>query len=303
LKLDTRQSEAFLAVVDTGSFEQAAVRLHLTPSAISQRVRALETQLGHPLVVRTRPCRATQVGQRLLQHLRRAQVLEDDFVSELAGSQAAPLSVALAVNADSLATWLLPVLADFLVREQVLAELIVDDQDHTYALLEAGLALACVSTASQPMRGCAAEPLGAMRYRLVAAPAFVERWFARGFTRAAARRAPVMVYDRKDQLQADILLRELGLPADAYPCHYVPGSEPFLLAIRLGLGYGMVPELQLGDALQRGELVDLVPHGPVDVALYWHRWKVQSPRLERLSATLVDGARRRLGVVPVSAAG
>jgi LysR family transcriptional regulator (chromosome initiation inhibitor) len=56
----------------------------------------------------------------------------------------------------------------------------------------------------------------------------------------------------------------------------------------------MVPELQMGDALQRGELVDLVPHGPADVALYWHRWKVQSPRLERLSHTLVEGARGML---------
>ncbi|HSW08426.1 LysR family transcriptional regulator ArgP [Aquabacterium sp.] len=291
--MDWKQCEAFLAVIDAGSFEQAASRLHLTPSAVSQRVRALEGTLGHPLVVRGRPCRATPVGQQLLQHLRRSRLLEQDFVAEIAGEASAPLSVTLAVNADTLATWLLPALADFLVQQKVLIDLVVDDQAHTFALLEAGLAMACVSVQAQAMRGCVAEPLGPMRYRLVASPACVDRWFKRGFTRAAARRAPVIVFNRKDRLQADILLRELGLPDDAYPCHQVPASEPFLAAIRLGLGYGMVPELQLGDALARGELIDLAPHAPTDVALYWHRWQVQSPRLERLSQTAVAAARQR----------
>jgi len=180
------------------------------------------------------------------------------------------------------------------VREKVLVDLVVDDQAHTFALLEAGLAMACVSVEAQAMRGFVAEALGLMRYRLLASPEFVQRWFKRGFTRAAARRAPVLVFNRKDRLQADLLLRELGLPDDAYPCHYVPASEAFINAIRLGLGYGMVPELQAGDALARGELVDLVPQRPADVALYWHRWKVQSPRMERLSLAAVSAARRVL---------
>lgn len=294
MNLDSKQCEALLAVVDAGSFEQAATRLHLTPSAVSQRVRALESQLGHPLVLRGRPCRATRVGQQLLLHLRRTRLMEQDLLADLAGEAAAPLSLVLAVNADTLGTWLLPALADFLVSERVLIDLLVEDQEHTFALLESGQAMACVSAESQAMRGCVAESLGAMRYRLMASPAFVARWFPRGFTRAAARRAPVLVFNRKDGLQAEVLQRELGLPDGAYPCHYVPASEPFVQAIRLGLGYGMVPQMMMGDSLVRGELVDLVPHAPADVALYWHRWKVQAPRLERLSQTAVEKARQRL---------
>jgi LysR family transcriptional regulator (chromosome initiation inhibitor) len=303
LILDKKQGEALLAVTDTGSFEQAAARLHLTASAVSQRVRALEVQLGQPLVVRSRPCRATRAGQRLLQYLIRATLLEAEFLAETAAGQAAPLSVAIAVNADSLATWFLPALGAFLNRERVLIDLIVDDQDHTYALLEAGRALGCVSTEPHPLRGCVAEPLGTMRYRAVAAPAFRGRWFPHGLTPEAARRAPVLVFNRKDRLQADFLERKLRLPPGSYPCQYVPASGPFLDAALLGLGWGMVPDLQASGQLAEGMLVELAPDDPIDVGLFWHAWKVQSPRLERLSHTVVTAARASLGGSPPAGPG
>jgi len=295
LILDQKQAEALLAVTETGSFEQAAARLRLTASAVSQRVRALEVELGQPLVVRSRPCRATRAGQRLLRYLVRAALLDAEFRAETAAEQAAPLSVAIAVNADSLATWFLPALGDFLNRERVLIDLVVDDQDHTYALLEAGLALGCVSTEPRPLRGCVAEPLGCMRYRALAAPAFRGRWFPLGLTSEAARRAPVLVFNRKDRLQADFLERRFRLPPGAYPCHYVPASEPFLHALLLGFGWGMVPDLQGAGRLAAGELVDLAPDDPVEVGLFWHSWKVQSQRLERLSQQVIAVARQTLG--------
>ncbi len=294
MKLDPKQCEAVLAVIETGSFEQAASRLHLTPSAVSQRVRALEIQLGSPLLVRSRPCRATQAGQRLLQYLRRAQLLDEDFQSEFAGNQSAPLTLAVAVNADSLASWFLPALAGFLIREQVLLDLTVDDQNHTYALLEGGLALGCISTEPLPMRGCVAEPLGVMRYRCMASPGYRQRWFPQGMNRSAARLAPVLTFDRKDRLQADFLLQHFGLTADAYPSHTIPASEAYLQAVRLGLGWGMIPEVQMAQLREDGLMVDLAPELPVDVGLFWHRWKVQSPRLELMSETLVQAARQVL---------
>jgi LysR family transcriptional regulator, chromosome initiation inhibitor len=294
VKLDPRQCEAVLAVIEQGSFEQAAIVLHLTPSAVSQRVRALEVFLGTPLVIRTRPCRATPAAQRLLQYLRRVQSLEDDLRAELAGEQAAPQSISIALNNDSLASWFLPALAPFAIGEQVLLDLILDDQDHTYTLLEAGHALGCISTESQAMRGCSVESLGTMRYRCMAAPEFRTRWFARGMSRAAVEKAPVIVFDRKDRLQADFLLKHFGLPEDVYPRHYVPASDPYMQAIVHGLGWGMLPELQMDGLRERGVLVDIAPNRPTDVALYWHAWKVQAPRMERLSHTLVAEARKRL---------
>lgn len=291
MKLDSRQCEAVLAVMESGSFEKAAALLHITPSAVSQRVRALEAFLGTPLVLRTRPCRATPAGQRLMQCLRRVQALEEDLQAGIAGAEAAPLPVSIALNNDSLATWFLQALAPFAVREQILLDLILDDQDHTYALLEAGRALGCVSTEPRPMRGCTAEPLGSMRYRCMASPEFRDRWFGKGMTRTAARRAPVVVFDRKDRLQADFLLRHFGIGEDACPRHFIPASDPYMRAILMGLGWGMLPEMQAGELQRRGLLADLAPGRPTDVALYWHTWKVQPVRMERLSRALLGEAR------------
>ena len=289
--LNPKHTDAFRAVVETGSFEQAALQLHLTSPAISQRVRALESQLGNALIVRSRPARATRTGQRLMQYLKRARLLEADLEAELAVQQDAPLTLVLALNADSMGTWFFPALADILNRERVLLDLAVEDQDHTYTLLETGMAIGCISTEPKPMRGCTAEPLGVMRYWLVATPAFRQQWFAQGLTRTAARTAPVVAYTRKDTLQSNYLQQALGLPEGAYPCHYVPGATSHFNAIRYGLGYGMVPELLL-QANPDGKLVEmLTPKQPADVALYWHTWKVQSPRMEQLSRQIVAAAR------------
>jgi len=282
-----------MAAVDGGSLEAAASRLNITPSAVSQRISALEQDLGTPLLVRARPCRPTAPGMRLLQFLRRRTLLEAEFVAGQ-DEDAAPVRVPLAVNNDTLATWLLPVLAPILVDEGLLVEFVLDDQGHTFSLLEQGQALACVSGEPAPMRGCTVTPLGIMRYRMVAAAPFARRWFPGGFTREAARRAPVMVFDRKDTLQSAFLLQHFGLPEGAYPFHYVPASDPYVQSIRLGLGYGLLPLEQCAAMLDAGVLVDLAPGLHADVPLYWHAWRIQPPRLERMGAALVKAARALL---------
>ncbi|MEW6024065.1 MAG: LysR family transcriptional regulator ArgP [Pseudomonadota bacterium] len=297
MKIDPRRSAAFIAAVDTGSLDAAALQLRITPSAVSQRITALEQDMGTPLLVRTRPCRPTAPGTRLLQFLRRQALMEAEFLAEQ-DNDAGPVRVALAVNNDTLATWLLPVLAPILVEEGLLVEFVLDNQGHTFALLEQGQALACVSGEDQPMRGCTVTPLGMMRYRMVASPAFARRWFPDGINRDAARHAPVMVFDRKDNLQTAFLLQHFGLPDGAYPFHYVPASDPYVQAIRLGLGYGMLPQEQCGALLQTGELVDLTPALHVDVPLHWHAWRIQPPRIERMGAALVKAARAVLLPLP-----
>ncbi len=290
MTIDPRRSAAFLAAIDCGSLEGAAAQLKVTPSAISQRIAALEQELGTPLLVRSRPCRPTAPGTRLLQYLRRSTLLESEFLAGMKDDPG-PARVALAVNNDTLATWLLPVLAPILDAEGLLVEFVLDNQGHTFALLEGGHAVACISGETEPMRGCSARALGVMRYRMVASPDFARRWFPHGMTRAAAQRAPLVVFDRKDAMQSSFLLTHFGLPDGAYPFHYVPASDPFVHAVRHGMGYGMLPEEQCGAYLENGELVDLAPDLFHDVPLYWHAWRIQPPRLERMGMSLVKAAR------------
>ena len=297
MQIDPRRSAAFIAAVDTGSLELAAAELTLSPSAVSQRISALEQDFGTPLLVRSRPCRPTGPGTRLLQYLRRSTLLESEFLAEM-GMDEGPARVALAVNNDTLATWLLPVLAPILAGEALLVEFVLDNQGHTFALLEQGRVVACVSGEAAPMRGCTVSPLGQMRYRMVASGAFARQWFADGFNRESAQRAPVVVFDRKDSLQSAFLLRHFGLPEGSYPFHYVPASDPYVGAIRIGMGYGMLPEEQCGGMLADGTLVDLAPQLYVDVPLYWHAWRIQPPRLERMGAALIKAARGVLLPLP-----
>jgi LysR family transcriptional regulator (chromosome initiation inhibitor) len=276
MNIDSRRGAALVAAIDSGSLEQAAVLLHISPSAVSQRISALEDDLGMPLLVRTRPCRPTAPGMRVLQFLRRRALLEAEFAADM-DDDAGPVKIALAVNNDTLATWLLPALAPILIDEALLVDLVLDNQGHTFALLEQGRAVACIAGAAQPMRGCTVTPLGVMRYRMVAAPAFAQRYFPAGLERDAARRAPVMVFDQKDQLQKHFLLQHLGLQEGDYPFHFVPSSDPYVQAILLGLGYGMLPQEQCAALLAAGTL-------PV--------------RLERMGAQLVAAARRVLLPMP-----
>jgi len=290
MSIDPRRSAAFVAAIDCGSLEGAAAQLKVTPSAISQRIAALEQELGTPLLVRSRPCRPTGPGTRLLQYLRRSTLLESEFLAAMKDDPG-PARITLAVNNDTLATWLLPLLAPILDAEGLLVEFVLDNQGHTFALLEGGHAVACISGETEPMRGCGASPLGVMRYRMVASPAFARRWFPDGMTRATAQRAPLVVFDRKDAMQSSFLLTHFGLPDGAYPFHYVPASDPFVHAVRYGMGYGMLPEEQCGAFLESGELVDLAPDLYHDVPLYWHAWRIQPPRLERMGTALVKAAR------------
>ncbi|MBC3869687.1 HTH-type transcriptional regulator ArgP [Undibacterium oligocarboniphilum] len=293
-RLDSKQCEAFLTVIDCGSFEQAALTLHLTASAVSQRVKALEIQSGTTLLVRSRPCRATPAGQKLLQHLRRIAEMERDLQLELRGASHAPVSIALAVNADSLDSWTLPALSDLLTGEQILLDLTIDDQEHTDELLSSGMVLGCISAKNDAMRGCIAEPLGVMRYHAVATRTFCDRWFPQGMTRSAACDAPVLNFNRKDRLQADFLMQHFGLHETACTAHFIPATSAYLRAVCLGLGWGMIPDLMLDQLPAGTTLVQLMPAHPVDVALYWHHWKIQTPRLARLSAALVNHAREIL---------
>jgi LysR family transcriptional regulator (chromosome initiation inhibitor) len=287
--VDLDQVRALAAAVEHGSLDAAARVLHVTPSAISQRLRALEATTGQVLLVRSRPARATPAGEALVRAARQVDLLLADAVRELSPGGALPV-LPVAVNADSLATWVLPALAS--IGDDVLVDVRREDQTQTGALLRDGTVVAAVTTEGRPVAGCRSTPLGAMRYRPVATPAVVRRFFAHGVTAVALAVAPVVVFDRADDLQHAYLRRRRvhGAPA----AHYVPSSADFLAAILLGMGWGMLPDLQAGPHLTSGALVELDPAGAVDVHLHWQRWALRTPALAALTDAVTDAARRAL---------
>ena len=298
--LDLAQLRALSAAVSEGTLEAAARALQVTPSAVSQRLRALEVATGRVLLVRSRPVRVTESGEVLLRLARQVELLARDTAAELGGGadqQEQVTTLPIAVNADSLSTWVLPALASAAGR--TCFDLHRDDEQHTAALLRSGAVVAAITTAPVAVPGCSVTALGAVRYRPTASAAFARRWFPEGPTPAALAAAPVVVFDRKDDLQHRYLRGRLPEGAQP-PTHFVPSSADFLGAVRLGLGWGMLPDLQTRgggperDATHLVELVDLDPAGTTDVALHWQQWKLRSPSLDRVAAAVVAAAREHL---------
>ncbi|MCH1864954.1 LysR family transcriptional regulator ArgP [Nocardioides sp. CFH 31398] len=277
---------ALAAVVDGGTFEAAARALHVTPSAVSQRVRALEQQVGQVVVTRTAPCRPTGTGEVLLGLARQTALLAAETTERL-GESGGVRRVAVAVNADSLATWFRAVLAEVAGWPGVALELHVADQDHTTRLLRTGRVLAAVTAESAPVQGCTARPLGVMRYHPVAAPGVLER-ARRADGGLDWRRLPMVRFDEDDALQHDWLAAHGHAPPDVV--HRVPTTADLVAAIRCGLGWGMALDHQLADP-SAADLVRLADE-PVLVPLYWQRWRVDSPTLARLTDAVLAAAAR-----------
>jgi len=296
---DSAALDCLAALADELGFERAALRLAITQSAVSQRLRALEAQVGQPLVVRSRPLRLTEAGKVLLRFARQMQALQVDVAREL-GERVAPQSrLAIAVNADSLATWVLPAL-DALVqqglREGYGLELVVDDQDFTHDSLRQGAVLGCVSTVAEALQGCRVQPLGVMRYVAVASPGFLASQLPGGLHAANFADTPFLVFNRKDDCQVHWVEQAFGVREPRLRERFVPSSEAYVQAALMGWGVGVAPEIQVRPFIEAGRLARLQPEVAVDVALYWHQWQLhgRAALLDQIGSALAEGARQAL---------
>lgn len=302
MELEYPQLAALVAVIREGSFDAAARALHVTPSAISQRVKQLEEKVGGLVVVRGTPCKPTATGEALYRHGLQVELLERDLLRGLAPPGKAPAQeeaprappISIAANADSLATWLVPALATFAETTGANLEVVVDDQDHTAAWLRSGRVLGAVTAEAEAVQGCRVQALGVMRYRAVATPRFLRRWFPTGVTADAMARAPVLVFNRKDELHERFARRLFGPKLPALHGHFVPSPTAFVAAGLAGLGWGLNPEALVTAHLKRGRLRELVPNRHLDVPLYWQQWGLASYSLDTLAAALQAEAARAL---------
>ena len=278
--MNADQLAALVAVVDEGTFEAAADALHVTPSAISQRIKALEQAVGNVVVRRSVPVTPTDAGAVLLRMARQVGFLEAETRAEL-GLDAAGSALPVAVNADSLATWFRPLLAAAASWPDATLHLHVDDQERSAALLRRGDVVGAVTAEPAPVNGCRAEPLGAMRYVPLAAPALLERHAVGGDPgRPDWAALPVLRFNEVDDLQV-AYLRERGVRTTP-PTSRIPSTEGFFDGVKAGLGWGLIPELQLAGEVERGDLVRLEGEA-TEVRLYWQSWRLSSTRLDRLT--------------------
>jgi len=294
--LDPNALECLAAIVEEGGFERAAVRLSITQSAVSQRLRSLEVQVGTVLIVRSRPLKPTSAGRLLLKHAMQTRLLRADLERDLkdlapggSGAGHDEERVSIAINADSIATWALPALTG-LARKGLGLEIITDDQDFTIEWLREGRVLGCVTTLKQALRSCKMVPLGAMSYVAVAEVSYAAAHCPEGLSPHNFIGLPFIAFNRKDDLQSEFVARAFKLKRVALRQLYVPSSEGQVRAVLAGWGVSVVPKLQVREHLQSGRLVDIAPGRALPVALYWHCWNLDSLVLDALTQALTAAA-------------
>jgi LysR family transcriptional regulator (chromosome initiation inhibitor) len=296
--LDYASLAAVAAVVREGSFERAARALNVTTSAVSQRVKHLEERLGSVLIIRSQPCRATEMGRMLCSHVEQVGLLEQELRGALpklvqTDGRDDRVTLRVAVNADSLGTWFIGAMAQFVDGEKALVDIALDNEEHTVEWLRSGEVLAAVTAHAQPVQGFNSVSLGRLTYLAVGSPEFVRRYFPDGVTAAALHTAPSLKFNNKDRMQTQwtrrVCRREVETPA-----HWFPATQAFLDAALAGIGWGMNPEVLVREHLESGALVELVPGRTLTVPLYWQHTRLQVPMLNRLTEAVVRVAREAL---------
>lgn len=286
--LDALQLTALVAVVETGTFDGAADRLGLTQSAVSQRIRALEDRLGAPVLVRGQPNVPTDIGARLVRHAQDIALIERATLRDIGHCEGRP-TVRIALNADSLATWVLPALAAI---DDVLFDIVIDDQDHSATWLRTGQVAAAISSRAEPVQGCDAYALGALAYLATANADFAAKYFPNGLTEASVRHAPSLTFNAKDSLQTQFVQRELDKRVPL-PVHRIASTEAFVSATRHGVGWGLNPEVLVKDFVASGELVLLSPE-PFATPLFWQMSRLVAEPLGPLTNAIRSTARQTL---------
>jgi LysR family transcriptional regulator (chromosome initiation inhibitor) len=287
---DYKLLAALAAVIEQAGFERAAQILGLSQSAVSQRIKLLEARIGQPVLVRATPPTPTEIGRRLLNHVQQVRLLERDLQSMVPtlDEHGMPERLRIAINADSLATWWALAVGDFCAEHQLLTELVVEDQDVGLKRMRAGEVAACVCGSERPVAGARSLLLGAMRYRALASPAFIARHFPSGVTAQGLARSPALVFGPDDFLQHRYLA-SLGVEG-GFEHHLCPSSEGFIRMTEAGMGWGLVPELQVREQLGGGKLVELLSDRCIDVPLYWHHWRNGGQLLNQLTDHLAKKA-------------
>jgi LysR family transcriptional regulator (chromosome initiation inhibitor) len=306
-RFTAEQLRTFAAVVEERTFEEAALVLHVTASAISQRIKAMEQASGQILLRRSNPVEPTDAGRTVLRLAQQIEQLTLEAERELTG-RSTDRRLAVAANSDSLATWFLDAVAALPRAERIFCEIHREDEMHSSALLRSGTVMAALTADPQPVQGCSVERLGSVRYWIVAEAGFAAEFFpalsatpsgrvSGTLTEEQLAAAPSVRFDRKDtglDSMAELLARRHGLrPQHHAPRVFIPSSTEYHRAVVLGLGWGGIPEQQCAGELERGELVRLVER-PIDVPIYWQRWTIASPALETLTASVRATAARAL---------
>ncbi len=297
--LDVKHIQAVAAVIEEQSFEKAAVMLSISQSAISQRVKTLEGQLGQALLIRSSPVRPTEAGRKIFGYYQQMSLLQHELMEEL-NEDLSPKSfkprdkLRIALNVDSLDTWFMDAITPVVEKHKLLLELRVDDQEATHDLLKNGEVIGCISSSSDTLQGCHCVPLGSMKYYACCSIDYKNEFFSSGLTKEHFLSAPAVEFNFKDHLNELYLKQYWHINESEYPFHQVPSSSGYIDFLKKGMGWGMISDINTNAWLKANNLVQLTPEQYIAVPLYWHVWNFKSDIIRSISHQIVTSAKQLL---------
>lgn len=297
--LESRLLTAFYTVAKLQRFEAAAHALHITQSAVSQRVKLLEEKIGQALLVRSNPIRMTEAGSRLLSYIQKVSLLDDQLQKDLQLSPTGNATrISIGVNEDSMATWFWPAIEPLLANQSIRLDLIIEDQDRTVNLMKNGQAQAVVSSQHAPLQGAKVSFLGYMTYYLAASPAYQQRFFTKGVNRSSLTKATTAVFGHNDELTFNYLGEMFDISRHEVKYHTLPSTAAFEQIALAGAGYAILPQIQILEHLQSGKLVNLAPDKVMDLPLYLHHWALHNQALQSVIDHVKSTAFNTLAKLP-----
>jgi len=293
--LDYKLLQSLDAIIAEQSFDGASKRLNITQSAISQRIKQLEEQCTQPVLVRGTPLKVTDLGAKLLNHYQQVIQLETDLLVDINPEKSlAPVTIAIALNADSIASWFIPAIADVLKIHNIELDLHVINESISHELIKDGKAFAAISDKPTGSPKTKVTPIGNIVYKLCAHPSFRDKHFPNGLNADSLSSAPGINYDHMDNMHYNYIEQHFGLTKGEYPCHRVRSAEGLLNLALNGVAYSLFPEPQIKQYLASGELIDIAPKLHLSQPLFWHSWILEQGLRKVISEHVINWGRRNL---------
>ena len=255
--------EVFIAVVEHGSFTAAAVALSTTPSVLSRAVSRLETRLGRQLLQRTtRRVGLTEAGRVYLEQARSAFSLLDEAERDGQGQEGDLTGrVRMSVPTTYGHYRLPPLLARFSQHyPRVQVELNITNRN--VDLIAEGFDLA-IRLGQMPDSGLVARKLEDAALLLVASPAYLHRMGTPQTLDDLHRHMCLPFILPRTGRIAPWVFREDERDVDWLPASTIETSDDVLGVVSLaehGMGICQSYEFIVQDRIQRGQLVEVLPH-------------------------------------------
>ncbi|MES0172591.1 LysR substrate-binding domain-containing protein [Mesorhizobium sp. M0006] len=284
--METRFLSTFLSVVKTGSIAETARRLNITPSAVTQRMRALEDEIGQPLVRRSgQAMQPTSAANAIIRDAERILALENDLKAAASADRETGL-----LRIGVIQTALTGLLPDILLRLRqnrpgIELYLVPGTSGDLYALVnEGGLDAAFVVKPHFVLpKSLDWARLRKERLLLITASGQEVR-----DPQSILRREPFLRYDRNHwggRIVDQYLRRQRIRPNEQYE---LDSLEAIVIMVSRGLGVAIVPDW--APPWPQGVSVGRVPlpDAPVrEIGVIWRRTSVRLPLIRAFVSEVV----------------